>query len=89
MGGRQTTPVGNFAPNGFGLFDMVGNVWELTADCGGSDSGKSASKSCAERVVRGGSWANSAAAVRVTQRLSVRADIREDNIGFRMARDLP
>lgn len=94
MSGRQAAPVGSFAPNGFGVFDMIGNVWEWTADCTGASANRrkaeqGAAPSCARRLLRGGSWANSAKAVRVTQRLSANPSLREDIVGFRVARDLP
>jgi formylglycine-generating enzyme required for sulfatase activity len=30
---RTTSPVGHYAPNAFGLYDMAGNAWQFTADC--------------------------------------------------------
>jgi formylglycine-generating enzyme required for sulfatase activity len=59
---RQTTPAGSFAPNGFGLHDMLGNVWEWAQDCyHDSYSGAPAysivwqgTRGC-PRVLRGGS----------------------------------
>jgi formylglycine-generating enzyme required for sulfatase activity len=56
---RQTSPVGSFKPNAFGLYDMAGNVWQWLEDCFHRDYDKapkdgSAQKSgdCQTRVVR-------------------------------------
>ena len=60
---RQTAPVGSFAPNGFGLYDMHGNVWEWVQDCHGSygrtpSDGSAVEGDSCVRVSRGGSWNN-------------------------------
>ena len=62
--GRATAPVGQFDPNAFGLFDMVGNVWQWLEDCAhesydGAPSDGTAwttAGECNSRVVRGGSY---------------------------------
>ncbi len=93
---RQTAPAGSFAPNRFGLFDMVGNVREWTEDCYHSTySGAPADGSawikganCSQRVVRGGSWLIAPAFLRSASRYWFASDYRLNYLGFRVARTL-
>lgn len=89
-----TAPTGNFRPNGFGLFDMLGNVWEWVHDNYQEDAYKTlpsmnplhlAPK--AERVARGGSWNSKPDALRCANRDVLQtADRRSDDLGFRLIR---
>jgi formylglycine-generating enzyme required for sulfatase activity len=86
--------VGSFPANGFGLHDMIGNVWEWTQDCwNGSyrdaptDGSAWISGNCERRVVRGGSWNYGAAGLRVSNRHGGGAAPRPEQTGFRLAQD--
>ena len=57
---QTTAPVGSFRPNGYGLHDMAGNVWEWCASWYSEDK--------TGRVLRGGSWLSSTNVVRVAHR---------------------
>ena len=92
---RQTAPVGLFAPNAFGLYDMAGNVWQWTEDCFHDDyTGAPIDGSawinvgCSRRVVRGGSWNNGPLILRSASRGRAATDSRDDGIGFRLGRTL-
>lgn len=89
---EETTNVGNFPANGFGLYDMHGNVWEWCADHR-HDSYKDAptngrvwlsSDDSNLRLVRGGSWLFIPALCRSASRNWVARDIQTDNLGFRV-----
>jgi formylglycine-generating enzyme required for sulfatase activity len=82
-----TSPVGSFPPNRFGLFDMVGDVWQWTASCG-DDPAPAHPEDCKTRVVRGSGWFHPPASARSASRAADDADRRAADIGFRVVREI-
>lgn len=83
---------GSLAPNGFGLHDMLGNVWEWTEDCyhgnyegAPPDGSVWGSRDCTRGVVRGGSWNTSPRYARSARRNWADFGSRVSNRGFRAA----
>jgi formylglycine-generating enzyme required for sulfatase activity len=92
--------VGRFGPNPFGLYDMLGNVWQWVGDCWNEsyvgapkDGSRWATGDCRRRVLRGGAWLNPPVLVRSAARIAgnARGEYFEppSNAGFRVARTLP
>jgi hypothetical protein len=93
---NETSPVGSFKPNAFGLYDMGGNVWQWVEDCyhddydeAPTDGSAWVTGDCNRRVVRGGSWyLKSSGNLRTALRIRLTTDFRNFNLGFRVGRTL-
>ncbi len=95
-GGAQTTEVGRFPSNAWGLHDMHGNVWEWCQDTYDTSYKSAPSDGSARentgndvsRVLRGGSWSYQPQFLRSAIRVRYRSDGRIRLSGFRLARTL-
>ena len=94
-GHPHTSPAGSYNANGFGLHDLLGNVFEWLEDCWNdsyrsapSDGGAWESGDCDRRVFRGGAWLNEPRFLRSAFRVRYAPGYRSNVLGFRVARTL-
>jgi formylglycine-generating enzyme required for sulfatase activity len=94
---RQPAPIGSFAPNKFGLYDVVGNVWKWVEDCyhdsytGAPIDGSAWLTACPDvnrRILRAGGWGYAPSAVRLAKRGKAPGGGRNIDIGIRVAKTL-
>lgn len=84
---HKTEPVAQFPPNGFGLFDMLGNVMEWTADCWRARHDVT-EQDCALKTRKGGSWYFKSSVATPTYRHGAKIQHKGYDIGFRVVAEI-
>jgi sulfatase modifying factor 1 len=92
---KSTLKVGTFKPNGFGLFDISGNVWEWTSDNYGDDYYSNSPNQNPKgpvtgrfKVIRGGSWHSGAMCIQTYYRNGLSPSWIDFGVGFRCAKSI-
>jgi formylglycine-generating enzyme required for sulfatase activity len=92
----QAAPVGSFKANAFGLYDMLGNVFQWTEDCWTDnyqgapiDGSAQSAGDCTQHELRGGSWFTQPDFVRTSYRNRFDGNYRSTSVGFRLVREMP
>ncbi len=95
-GYTYTAPVGSFQPNAFGLYDMLGNVFEWVQDCwhvdyrgAPTDGSAWLGGDCSQRDMRGGSWFTAPPLISASARNRFEDTYRSNSVGFRLVREIP
>ena len=93
--GSKTAPVGNYSPNAFGIYDIVGNVSEWVQDCyddnyenATSNGSARDDKQCQSRVIRGGSTKDNVQRLMTSARDTIPSDTMSEFVGFRLVMEL-
>ena len=87
-------PVGSFAPNKWGIYDMHGNVWEWTKDCVDANSAPPSNGlpqlfgNCEMRELRGGSGLSDSWSIRASARAFGLRQTKINDVGLRVVREL-